>query len=218
MSSKNGKKSTKRVEGSTSKTLEQRVRDQPELEQFLRHLSSVSIDLDDEELDIESTLPDKSFAFGNSNVSYSRSFDLTDHPALREAVKNLVSEIHNVAFKADPEYDPNRCDRCVKSDCCSIDRIHLTEAERLRILDHLGERDSKATSAKYFEFDDDLGGFYKHIMRHTNGACSFLKPIGPGGMMRCSIYAVRPNVCREYDPGYCTEATKLKPKRAHIQV
>ncbi len=204
--------------GAAAKTLQQRVADQPELLRFVRHLNSLSIDLDDEEISLEANQPETAFPFGTSSVNYSRSFDLGDHPALRDAVKNLVHEVHQALFKVASDYDPKRCDRCVKSDCCSIDRIHLTDDERIRILEHIGEKNTKAASAKYFEPDDDLGNYYKHIMRHVNGACTFLKPIGPGGMMRCSIYDVRPNVCREYDPGYCTEASELRPRRSPLEV
>lgn len=212
----------KRASGSTAKSgnkrsIQDRVREHPELERFLRHLGTITIDLDDEEIEIEATLPDESFAFGSGNYGIARTFDLGEHDALRDAVRNLVKVAQEALFEVDEEYDPNRCDRCTESDCCHIGRIHLTEEERLRILDHLGEPDTPAASAKHFEVDDDLAGYYRHIMRHVDGHCSFLKR-NDDGMMRCSIYEVRPQVCREYDAGYCTEATKLKPRRAPLEV
>lgn len=207
----------KQNSNSNKRSLQERVRDHPELEKFLRHLGTLTIDLDDEEIELEATLPDESFAFGSGNYGLSRTIDLADHDELRAAVKNLVKVAQKALFERDEEYDPDRCDRCVKADCCHIDRIHLTEDERLRILEHLGEPDTAVASAKYFEVDDDLAGYYRHVMRHVDGHCSFLKP-GPQGIMRCTIYEVRPRVCAEYDAGYCTEATELLPQRATLQV
>lgn len=205
---KNGKAKT----GSgRRRDLQARLRGSDMLEKFLRHLGTISIDLDEEEVEIEATFPDDSYGFGSGNYEVSRTLDLADHDELRDAVRRVVELCQDAVMEPDEEYDADRCDRCVKSDCCSIDRIHLTEDERVAILAHLGVEDTPANSARHFELDDDLAGYYQHIMAHTDGHCSFLEE--SDGQMRCGIYEVRPQVCREYDAGYCTEYTKLMPKK-----
>jgi Fe-S-cluster containining protein len=179
----------------------------PALETLFRHLDNIEIRLDDEELEVTATGPDQSTPFASGNMSYSQSFDLEDHPDLRKAVSKLIDALHIALAEPDEDYDPNRCDRCVKADCCCFPRIHLTETERIRILDHLGLEDSEANCKKYFRPDEDLGGFYKSIFRQVDGHCVFLKKTGK--LMRCSIYEVRPQVCRDFDAGYCEEASKL---------
>ncbi len=199
-----------------NRDLQERLAGDEMLEKFFRHLGGLQIDLDEEELEIESTFPDDSYPFGVGNYELSRTLDLEDHPKVRDAVKKLVAACHEAMLKRESTYDADRCDRCVKADCCTIDRIHLTEAERVRILAYIEVEDTPANSKRYFEKDDDLAGYYRHIMRHKDGGCSFLKE--QGGIMRCSIYEARPKVCREYDSGYCTEYTKLLPRRAPLKV
>ena len=208
--------STKKKSGRNG-SLQRRVRGKEEIARVLRHLTRLAIDLDEEELEIESTFPDDSHSFGIGNYEVSRTLDLTDHPKIRDAVKRLVGLCHDALLDEDPDYDPDRCDRCVKSDCCWIDRIHLTEEERVRILEHLGVSDTPRNSGRYFDEDDDLAGYYQHMMRHKDGHCSFLVP-SEGGIMRCSIYEARPQVCRDYDAGYCSEYSKLLPRRRTIRV
>ncbi|MDP6423139.1 MAG: hypothetical protein QGG14_00210, partial [Planctomycetota bacterium] len=122
--------------------LQRRARDNEVLENLVRHLGSLSIDLDDEEIELESTGPDISDRVGVSNVEVCSTIDLTEHDEVREIVKQLVAACHRVLLKGDDDYDPDRCDRCVKSDCCTIDRIHLTDEERARILDWLEIEDT----------------------------------------------------------------------------
>lgn len=200
----------------SKESLQSRVRGKARLEAFFRHLGNLSIDLDEEEIEVQSTFPDDAEGFASGNLEMTRTLDLEEHPELRAAVKQLVALCQEAVLRKDPQYDPNRCDRCVKSDCCWIDRIHLTDEERVAILDHLGLDDTRANTACYFTEDDDLAGFYRHMMRHEDGHCVFLKKVG--GVMRCSVYEVRPKVCRDYDAGYCTDYTKLLPRRPELSV
>lgn len=183
------------------------------LEQFLRHLESIEIDLSESELTLESCLPAESLALASVERNLTRTFDLDDerYATLREAVDYLVDACQEAMAMPDVEYEPDRCDRCVKSDCCSIERIHVSEEERVRILAFIGEPDTPESYHKYFEEDDDVGGFYKTILRHTKGSCCFLKPMA-NGLLGCSIYPARPQVCRDFDAAYCDEYTELLPK------
>lgn len=183
----------------------------PELDLFLRNLDEIEIRLDDDELEVTATYPDTSNRYGSGNLSLTRTFDLEEHEELRRLVQRLVAAVQEAVAAGDPDYEPARCDRCVKADCCSFDRIHLSEDERRRILEFLGERDDEKANRRYFRPDDDLGGYYRTVFRHRDGHCVFLKEID--GQWRCSIYPVRPQVCRDFDAAYCSEYSELRPKR-----
>ncbi|MEZ5988266.1 MAG: YkgJ family cysteine cluster protein [Planctomycetota bacterium] len=201
---------------------QKRVRGNDLLDEFLRHLENIEIDLSDNEMTVESYPPSKATAHGELESTLSRTFDLEEdrHKKLRKAVLALVEATQEALLETDEEYQPDRCDRCRHSDCCHIERIHLSEDERRAILDYLGLDDDQATYDRYFERDEDLGGYYKSMFRHVKARnprekgdthCVFLKEM-PNGMMGCSIYPVRPKVCRDYDAAYCTEWTDLAPK------
>ncbi|PIE24042.1 MAG: hypothetical protein CSA62_04340 [Planctomycetota bacterium] len=201
-------------------------------ERLMRHVDSISIDLDEEEITVKSSFPDWSDYESmdaddeeeeepEDRLELSRTVSLEKARwlPLRDEVRKIVEELHERMLFPDPEYDADRCMRCKLSDCCYDWRIHMTEAERRRIVEFLGEEDDAETYAKYFERDKDLSGYYRTVFRHvsepdlgkageTDGHCGFLKP-GPDGSPRCSIYEVRPRVCREFDAGYCTEWSDL---------
>lgn len=193
--------------------IQQRIKGKGILEEFLRHLESIDIDLSESELTLESCLPSESQALASVEQNLTRTFDLDEerNENLRDAVDNLVAACQKAMVLPDVDYEPKRCDRCVKSDCCSIERIHLSEEERLRILDFIGEPDTPENYDKYFEEDDDVGGFFKSMLRHEKGSCNFLK-LMDNGMMGCSVYPARPKVCRDFDAAYCDEYTELLPK------
>jgi Fe-S-cluster containining protein len=189
--------------------LQRRVAGQGDLETFVRNMASVEVDLDDEEVELTAVLPDQSFQHARGNLQLTRKLELARHPAVREAVKSLVAACTEALQQADPAYDPRRCDRCVKADCCWYERIHVTLDERRRILAHLGLADTPENNAGFFQPDDDLGGYYRSVLGRVNGHCVFLKQ--QGSLMRCSIYSVRPQVCVDFDAGYCDEYTELLP-------
>jgi len=172
-----------------------------DIDEVIRHLGSVEIDLDGYEVEVESCRPTEGLPYGEFAASLSRTLDLDDHPRLREAVDRLVAEVAAIFREGDPEYRPDRCDRCVNSDCCHMGRIFLSREEALAILAHLGEKEE--TFSRYFEREKDIAGAYDYIFRHRDGHCPFL--IAQGDRMRCSVYSVRPRVCREFDAASCDE-------------
>jgi len=180
-----------------------------DLADVFRHLSTISVDLDQYEVEVDSTHPLEGLPFGSLSRTLSRTLDIDDHPGLKRAVDALVREVKKVLRQGDPEYKPNRCDRCVNSDCCSFGRIFLTREEAGRILEYLGKPASALS--RYFEEEKDLTGSYDLIFRHTGGHCVFLKR--RNGLMRCSIYPVRPRVCREFDAAVCDDWTEMLPAR-----
>ncbi len=274
--------------------IQDRVKGRPELFDLLRHLDTIEIRTETEELEITSTFPDKALPFGKENASVCRVIDYDEDDELedlvevvvdrarscfkhvdtltidldeddltleagfpdfagmedqsededeedeeedeglkisrtvdlekkrwrpiRQAIESLVTAVQERMLEPDPEYDKDRCDRCKMADCCHDWRIHMTEGERIRILAFLGEKDTEEVYDRYFEGDEDLSGFYRTVFKHagppnpqkedSEGSCVFLKE-GDDGQKRCSIYEVRPRVCREFDAGYCTEWTIL---------
>ncbi len=180
-----------------------------DLGDLFRHLSTISVDLDQYEVEVESTHPMEGLPFGSLTRTLSRTLDIDEHPGLRRAVESLVREVKKVFAKGDPDYKPDRCDRCIQADCCSFGRIFLTRAEARRILDFLGKPAS--SMGRYFEEEKDLTGTYDLVFRHTAGHCVFLKK--KNGLMRCTIYPVRPRVCREFDAAVCDEWSEMLPSR-----
>lgn len=200
---------------------QERVAGKEKLELFFRHLENLEIDLSDNELTVESYPPTEAYEHMEFEQTLSRVFDLEDddHPALRRAVEDLVAAVQEAMVEPHPDYMPDRCDRCWHADCCHIGRIHLSEEERRRILDYLGEPDNEESYARYFEADKDLAGYYKTMFRHVrpdepkddeDTQCVFLRK-RESGHMGCSIYEVRPKVCRDYGAAYCDEFSVLKP-------
>ncbi len=177
-------------------------------EEIWRHLSSIDIDLDNYELEVESIHPLKGLEYGEFSSSISRKIDLNEFPEIKNAVEKLVRSIKKVFLEPDPEYKPSRCDRCVKSDCCEFERIFLTREEAKKILDHIGEPWSGWR--KFFVREKDLAEYYDFVFKRENGRCIFLKK--RKDMMRCSIYPVRPRICREFDASTCDVWTRMKGK------
>ena len=170
---------------------------------------------------MESYPPTEPYEHMEFEQTLSRVFDLEDDECvpIKRAVEDLVAAIQDAMIEPNPDYMPNRCDSCVRSDCCHMGRIHLSEAERKRILDHLGEPDNQEAYDRYFEEDIDIAGYYKTMFRHVrpddpkddeDTQCVFLKEMS-GGHMGCSIYEVRPKVCRDYAAAYCDEFSILDP-------
>ncbi len=180
-----------------------------ELADVFRHLSTLSVDLDQYEVEVESTHPLAGLPYGSLSQTLSRTLDIDEYPGIKRAVTALVREVKKVLRGGDPEYKPNRCDRCVHSDCCSFGRIFLTREEAWRILDFLGR--PRSALPRYFEEEKDLTGSYDLVFRHRDGHCVFLRK--KNGLMRCSVYPVRPRVCREFDAAVCDDWTEMLPAR-----
>jgi Fe-S-cluster containining protein len=191
------------------------------LDLFFRHLENLEIDLSDNELTVESYPPTQAYEHMEFEQTLSRVFDLEDedYTDVRRAVEDLVSAVQAAMVEPNPDYMPDRCDRCYHSDCCHMGRIHLSEEERMRILAYLGEPDTEEVYDRYFEADDDLAGYYKTMFKHVkpdepkddeDTQCVFLRK-RENGHMGCSIYEARPKVCRDYGAAYCDEFSVLSP-------
>ena len=177
------------------------------LDAMLRYLSRIEVDLDELEVEAEAALPRTADALGQHTQCITRRVRIDAHPALDSAVRALVRAVHDVLRTPDPGHDARRCDRCVKADCCSHELILTTPAEATRILEFLGE--PPTALARHFVARRDVGDYFELHVRHQRGRCRFLKRVGR--QMRCSIYPVRPQVCREFDAGACSVWSEMLP-------
>lgn len=91
----------------------------------------------------------------------------------------LAAELHERAFQIID------CTRC--ANCCKTMTVKLEQSDVDRIARHLDMTSAKFVE-KFLEPDEEEGGF---IMRQK--PCPLL-----GDDNRCTVYDVRPTVCREY--------------------
>jgi len=80
--------------------------------------------------------------------------------------------------------------RCVGTGRCCYLRVNLLPDDYKRILQHAKKRGLRE------EIIEKQGASY-WLVRRRDGACVFLEK-QPDGLLRCSIYSIRPTACRLY--------------------
>ena len=100
------------------------------------------------------------------------------------APDKMAGQLHDEAFRIVD------CTRC--ANCCKTMDILLTAADMRRIARHLGMTPSDFVAA-YLEPEARDDDSHKYKYRVRSKPCAFLAQDG-----RCTIYDVRPTVCREY--------------------
>jgi Fe-S-cluster containining protein len=111
-----------------------------------------------------------------ANFRFLRSLKLVSDP---DRIDTLARELHDDAFA---RIDCTRC-----ANCCKTMPPAVTEEDSRRIAAHLGMAE-EAFVAAYLVEDEEKGG---DCMKAA--PCPFL-----GEDDRCTIYAVRPQACREF--------------------
>lgn len=96
----------------------------------------------------------------------------------------------------------NKCSFCVNSKCCTYVTQHIDAPRSKSDFDFLLWQLSHENVQAY---KDEDGWFLLF-----NTRCRHLGPDG-----RCGIYAQRPQVCRDYDNGYC-EYDEAAEKSFHV--
>ncbi len=86
------------------------------------------------------------------------------------------------------------CLRC--GVCCTIHQAFVFEEDIKRITSYLG-----ITRDEWMQRYDDSRWHYSqyNLIRHVNGACAFLTY--EGNLATCVIQEVKPNCCRDWEPG-----------------
>lgn len=88
------------------------------------------------------------------------------------------------------------CDRC-PAYCCSYDRIVATDADIRRLAKHFGLSVAKARQTLTKAGEEEGERVLRHHRDHVyKSVCRFLDR----ETRRCTVYAARPEICREY-PG-----------------
>jgi len=192
----------------------QEVVDLKTLEGILNRLSHIAINLDTMEVKVVSSGVEDAHTTGVYSTYHDRSFDIRPHKgntALFEATKKFCAALRREFLKADVNYDPNRCRKCQLSECCwGYDHIQLDDWEVERILQHLGE-----TSRRKFFTRDKLSllssrkNSMKMVTENGVDRCIFLRK-NEQGQYRCSIYIVRPSVCRAFNAAACDLSGTMK--------
>ena len=112
------------------------------------------------------------------------------------------------------------CSKC-PGYCCTYPRIVVTDKDIARLANHFGISESAARMryTRQYEFKSDDPSEYvnERILKHRKDhiyktSCMFLDP----DARRCTIYAGRPSVCREFPNGKkCGYYGFLKFERKH---
>jgi Fe-S-cluster containining protein len=111
-----------------------------------------------------------------ANFRFLRSLKMVDDP---DRIDALARELHADAFA---RIDCTRC-----ANCCKTMQPSFTEEDVSRIAAHLGLT-PEALIAAHLEVSTEDGGLQTKVT-----PCPFLGEDG-----RCTIYAVRPQTCREF--------------------
>lgn len=97
--------------------------------------------------------------------------------------------------------DCTECGACCFPEYDSPDYVHLTAAEAQELVD-AGHGDMVEGA------DGNMPSMKTDYDRHANCKCIALA--GTLGKVRCTIYEIRPSVCRDFKPGsaVCNEARR----------
>jgi Fe-S-cluster containining protein len=115
------------------------------------------------------------------------------------------------------DYDCSKC----PGYCCSYPRIIVTDDDIARLAKHFGisvdKAKSRFTRSYRFKSGKPEHDIKERILRHTKdhiyaSTCQFFDQ----DLRRCTVYAARPDVCREFPDGKkCGYYTFLKFERKH---
>ncbi len=178
----------------------------------LNGVSVDSIELDQEgNLTVTFDLPVKQRSTHYElSLSGSRVFDVYECPELERLARELFSAIRKrLEARPDPDMARVSCDRCKESSCCREYNVLLSDED----IDRLRGKTPRATFLrKYAVPGVDWSGDFKYQLKcdkdERGEKCVFLKR-DRQGRMRCSVYARRPQICRNFDMAVCTDFTPL---------
>jgi Fe-S-cluster containining protein len=178
----------------------------------LNGVSVDSIELDQEgNLTVTFDLPVKQESTHYElSLSGSRTFDVYECPELERLAQELFKAVRKrLHEEPDADMATAHCDRCKESSCCREYNVLLSEedVERLR-----GTTPRAAFLRKFAVKGVDWSGDFAYQLTcdrdETGEKCVFLKRDGLG-RMRCSVYARRPQICRNFDMAVCADFTPL---------
>ncbi|MBN1420846.1 MAG: YkgJ family cysteine cluster protein [Planctomycetes bacterium] len=169
-------------------------------------LSSITIDQSGE-VTVQFDLPVRQRSHGKYLLELGavRTIDLDREPKLRRLARELFRAVRRSVERPDPERKGIDCRRCRSAPCCRNYNVYLTDADidRLR-----GSMSRSAFLARHACKAADWTGDYRYQLRcdedEDGEKCIFLRRDAQG-WMRCSVYARRPKICRDFDMASCDD-------------
>jgi Fe-S-cluster containining protein len=172
----------------------------------LNGLSVASLHLDqDGDLTVTFDLPfvQKSRHYTEARTA-TRVLDVYKDPALGRLILKLFEALRQRTL-ARPDEDAGKvdCAKCKEAPCCRAYNVLITDEDidRLR-----GAMPRRRFIAKYAVKGVDWSGDYRYQLACNRDArgekCVFLTRDGKE-RMRCSVYAARPQICRDFDMRVC---------------
>ena len=139
-----------------------------------------------------------------------RTFDVYEDSELEALVKQLFRTIRTrLEARPDPDMAAVDCNRCSGAACCRSYNVLLTEADIARLR---GDIPRDVYVARYTTPGVDWSGDYLWQLRcdedEHGEKCIYLKP-DSRKRMRCSVYADRPQICRDFDMAVCDDFEAL---------
>ncbi len=135
-----------------------------------------------------------------------RVLDVYEYPDLEKAAKELFQAARKHMFaRPDETMDKVDCDRCKEAPCCREYNAILRDSdiERLR-----GDMPRAEFIRKYTVPAVDWSGDFHYQMKcdtdEEGEKCVFLRR-NKNGIMRCSVYGKRPQICRDFDMAVCDD-------------
>jgi Fe-S-cluster containining protein len=136
-----------------------------------------------------------------------RTFDVYKDPELERLCRDLFRAIRERVKRPDPARLAVSCERCKSSDCCRSYNVLVTREDVARLREGLGIA-AEVFHEKYLRPAVDWCSDYPWQLACDEDArgdkCVFLKET-PGGQMRCSVYGLRPKICRDFDEKACDD-------------
>jgi Fe-S-cluster containining protein len=137
-----------------------------------------------------------------------RSIDVYEAPELQDLCRDLFRKVRKIVLEPDPERVRINCDTCKSSDCCRKYNVLVTDEDIDRLAAALAM--PRATfRRKYLNEAVDWCADYRYQLAcddddEGDEKCVFLKE-SQNGQMRCSVYAHRPQICRDFDMRTCND-------------
>jgi Fe-S-cluster containining protein len=124
-------------------------------------------------------------------------------------VRAKVVELAELILARGDTATEDRCEHCVGACCMKVAPVPISRADV--------ERLEAATARTRGTFADEVSSFlvgvdyrlrFRDEPHAVGGRCCTFLSVAPDGRGRCTVYAERPALCRDYSATECTEFTE----------
>lgn len=159
-----------------------------------RYVSSLQIDCDD-------TLVAE-VRHGDAGLRETVRLDLSRLPDVRAKVIELAA----LVLQRRDSAVADKCEQCLGACCMKVSPVPVSRADVERLEAATGRsRASFADEAQSFLRGVDYRLRFRDEPNAVGGRCCTFLAVGADGRGRCTVYADRPALCRDYGPVECTE-------------